>query len=543
MNTNFKSRQKPVFWIVAGIVLVLAGLFAGGSLLGIFPWQGGDLYEDPQERFSLKVDPSWEQIETDGTYTQFKVPDPPMNLYMLVLDAGTIEDAFSQAVEIVGFDPGLLNGGNVTTFGDWQAYGQEDSAGLNYGFVGQIVEGNAFVIVVKMEKPGIAPENPAVIRVLSSVKISGKQEAVIDSYAGVEAMVQKQIDSLAGSVSVAVMHKDQIVYTYVYGQANPIESLAANTQTIYRFGSMTKLFTATALMQLVEQGKVDLDAWPGDYIPEFPQRWNVTVRQLLTHAACMPDDELMTDGLIALPGESLPSLKDAFTSYVKDDHDLICEPGKVSNYANIHYLGLARIIEEVSGEPYETYVVDHILNPLEMKSTSFQVVRANERYAKGQFPTDQVEELISRIDEYRGPGYKNIILQKGESFSTFDDFRILPPWGGLFGTPSDVTHFLQMQLDGGRYGDTQILQPATVAAMQTMQSSTDGSPLGIGLSWWIGKDGSGDYYYHNGGGASIETTMRYYPDLDLGVVVMGDVNGSHANKIADGLVSAWTHEK
>jgi len=174
-----------------------------------------------------------------------------MNLYLLVLDAGTIEDAFSQAVEVVGFDPALLTGGNVTTFGDWQAYGQEDSAGLNYGLAGQILGGNAFVFVDKMEKPGIAPENPVIIRALSSIKISGKQEAVINSYADVEAMVQKQIDSLAGGASVAVMHKDQIVYTYVYGQANPIENLAADTQTIYRFGSMTKLFTATALMAII----------------------------------------------------------------------------------------------------------------------------------------------------------------------------------------------------------------------------------------------------------------------------------------------------
>lgn len=100
-----------------------------------------------------------------------------------------------------------------------------------------------------------------------------------------------------------------------------------------------------------------------------------------------------------------------------------------------------------------------------------------------------------------------------------------------------------MYLNKGRYGDVQILKPETVAAMQKMQASTDGSPLGLGLSWWIGKDGLGTFYYHDGGGPGIENKMRYYPDPDLGVVVMGSVGGYQSDKIADGLVSAWSHKK
>jgi CubicO group peptidase (beta-lactamase class C family) len=178
-----------------------------------------------------------------------------------------------------------------------------------------------------------------------------------------------------------------------------------------------------------------------------------------------------------------------------------------------------------------------------MQSTGFQLVEATERYAKGQIPAAKTGELVAQLNGYRGPGQEGLILQKGESFSTMEDFRILPPWGGLLGTPSDLTHFLQMYLNGGRYGDIQILKPETVAAMQEMQKSTDGSPLGMGLSWWVGKDDSGKFYFHRGGGISIETSMRYYPDLDLGVVVMGSVNGYQADAIAEGLASAWKHEK
>jgi CubicO group peptidase (beta-lactamase class C family) len=541
------NKRNVKLLIVGGLVLVIAGLVVGGLVMsGRLPSQSGDIYEDPQGRFTMEVDPSWEQVETDGRYIQFKTPDPPVNMYLLVLEASTIDEAFSQAFDALGFDPGLLQGGGFASFGDWQAYTQQDAAELTYGLAGQIVGDNAYVFVVKADKTGVSADNAATMRVLTTLKIAGKDEVdriAIESYADLEAMVQKQVDSLAGSASIAVVHQGEIVYTYVYGEANPVEGIPADTQTIYRYGSMTKPFTATALMQLVEQGLVDLDAWPGEYIPEFPERWNVTVRQLLDHSACMPDEERLTTGLIAQRGESFAPLEEIFTAYAKDHSDLACEPGKYSNYDNSHYLALARIIEEVSGEPYETYVVDHILTPLEMESTHFQLVEAAERYAKGQYPAAKTDELVANLNDYRGPGHENLVLQKGESFSTLDDFRPLAPWGGLLGTPGDLTHFLQMQMNGGRYGDIQILKPETVAAMQEMQTSTDGSPLGFGLSWFIGEDEFGDVTYHSGGGATIETTMRFYPDLDLGVVVMGSVNGYQAERIADGLVSAWMHEK
>ncbi len=537
------NKRKVWLWIIGGVVLLIAGVFVGGlGLLGRLPWQDGNLYKDPQGRFTMEIGPGWEQVETDGSYTQFKLPDPPMQMYLLILQANTIKDAFSQALKNTGFDQVSLSD-EVVGIGDWQASSTEDAAGLTYGFAGQIVGENAYVAMVKADKPGVRVENAAVMGALASFKITGKDDIVIKSYADVEAMLRKEVDRQAGSISVAVVHKDKIVYTYAYGQANPIEGIPADTQTIYMFGSMTKPFTATALMQLVEQGEVDLDAWPGKYVPEFPKNWNVTVRQLLDHSACLPDDERMTRGLIVKPGESFAPLEETFTKYVKDHPDLICEPGKTSQYSNPHYLALARIIEEVSGEPYDTYVVDHVLIPLDMQSTRFQLVEADRRYAKIQFPASQIDKLVANLNDYRGPGQESLVLQKGETYATLDNYRILPPWGGLRGTPSDVTHFLQMHMNGGRYGDTQILKPETVAAMQQMQTSTDGSPLGLGLSWWIKADDFGKFYYHDGGGAGFENTMHFYPDLDLGVVVTASVSGYPKDKIAEGLVSAWQHEK
>src|SRR4030067_364531 len=214
-------------------------------------------------------------------------------------------------------------------------------------------------------------------------------------------------------------------------------------------------------MQLEEQGLVNLDAWAGDYVPEFPESWKITVRQLLTHSACLEENSILSYGLIAFPEESFDPLKDVFTNYIQDFPDLLCEPGKSSAYSNPPFLVLARIIEEVSGEPYTNYVIDHILTPLGMESTQFKFVEADERYAKDQYPASKVDNLLAEVTAFRGPGQEKLVLQKSEPYATLGDYQILPPWGGLRGTASDVTHFMQMHLSGGRYGDTQVLKHDT----------------------------------------------------------------------------------
>jgi CubicO group peptidase (beta-lactamase class C family) len=145
--------------------------------------------------------------------------------------------------------------------------------------------------------------------------------------------------------------------------------------------------------------------------------------------------------------------------------------------------------------------------------------------------------------DYHGPRKDSFILQKGEQFAALNDYQILLPWGGLRGTPTDLAHFVQMHLNGGRYRDKQVLEAETVASMQVNQQSTDGSPLGFGLSWWVGNDNFGDYVYRTGNGAGSEGNMRIYPDLGIGVVVMSNVTGYQRDRIVAGLVSAWMNEK
>lgn len=247
-------NKKMKFWIIGILVILAAGLIIGGLFrFGHSSAQSGVLYEDPQGRFSMEIEPTWEQVETDGSYAHFKLPEIPAQMYLLVLKAGSVDEAFSKAMETVGFDPALLNGDSTTTYGDWQAYQQDDPVGLTYGLAGQVLGDNAYVMIIKTDKPGVSVENPSVLRVLTSIKVANQGDMQIKSFADVEALVRKEVDRLPGSsLSIAVVDKDKIVYTYVYGQANPAAGIQADTQTIYQYGSMTKVVTATALMQLAE---------------------------------------------------------------------------------------------------------------------------------------------------------------------------------------------------------------------------------------------------------------------------------------------------
>ena len=121
------NKRKDWFWIVGVVVILIVGAVVGGlGFLGRLPGQQGSLYQDPQGRFTMNIDPSWEQVKTDGSYTQFKVANPPMNMYLLVLKANTVKDAFSQALQTTGFDPGLLHG---------RAHGRQHSRPYDLGIM------------------------------------------------------------------------------------------------------------------------------------------------------------------------------------------------------------------------------------------------------------------------------------------------------------------------------------------------------------------------------------------------------------------------
>jgi len=171
----------------------------------------------------------------------------------------------------------------------------------------------------------------------------------------------------AAGISIAVARGDKIIFVKGYGLADVEMNVPVNPDSIFRIGSVTKQFTAAAVMKLVEAGKISLDATIQTYLPDFPEKqWPVTVRHLLTHTSGIwsytGDEKFMTRDT------SLELTQTEMIALFKDK-PLEFEPGTKFNYSNSGYYLLGAIVEKASGKPYATYVQEELFGPLDLKHT------------------------------------------------------------------------------------------------------------------------------------------------------------------------------
>ena len=269
----------------------------------------------------------------------------------------------------------------------------------------------------------------------SSAPVDG---AAIDNYVA----ARMQAPPIPG-VALAIVKDDHVVYLKGYGQADP-HGDPVTPQTPFVIGSISKAFTSLAVMQLVEAGKVDLDAPVQRYLPWFrvadPQASaQITVRELLT----------MTSGISG--GGALAT----FTWTDQDDGALDRHvrylaqvgmeqpPGQSFVYSNANYDTLGAIVQAVSGQSYEDYVRQHILAPLDMQHT-----------------------FMSEEDARAHGMATGYIWWFGIPVATTTPFnRGDLPAGFIISSAEDMSHFLIAQMNGGRYGDRSVLSPVGIALM------------------------------------------------------------------------------
>lgn len=253
-----------------------------------------------------------------------------------------------------------------------------------------------------------------------------------------------------------------VIYRRAFGHVTlRPRPIAMTPEAIFDLASLTKVVaTTTAVMQLVERGKLDLDAPAAGYWPAFAANGKdrITLRELLTHYSGLPPDLNLTrpwsgyreamDRIVALHPIRPPD-----TSYV---------------YSDVNFEVLGEIVRRVSGEPLDRYCARHIFGPLGMRDTGFKPPRSKlNRVA----PTEKIDGVMRRGEVHDPTAYR----MGGVSGDA-----------GLFSTADDLAIFARMLLNGGAYGGVRILKPATVAAMTVPESPMDGSRL-RGLGWDLGS--------------------------------------------------------
>ena len=246
--------------------------------------------------------------------------------------------------------------------------------------------------------------------------------------------------------AITVVKDGQLFFAKGYGYADLERSTPATADTtIFRTGSVSKVFTWTAVMQLVEQGKLDLNADINTYlahfqIPDtFPQP--ITMAHLMVHTAGFEDQ--ITNGAVYVSADTYQPLQDFLAEKMPAR---IFPPGQVVAYSNYGAALAGEIVAEVSGEPFEQYVANHILEPLGMNHSTF------------------LQPIPSNLIQDAALGYD--IDEEGLPHA--GSFEIIQPQpaGALSATATDMAHFMIAHLQDGQYGDASILQPASAQDMR-----------------------------------------------------------------------------
>jgi CubicO group peptidase (beta-lactamase class C family) len=293
--------------------------------------------------------------------------------------------------------------------------------------------------------------------------------------------------SLAGAV-VLVADRNQVLALEAIGYADVSAGQKMLTDALFWIASMSKPITAALLMMFVDDGKVKLDDPVQKYLPEFREQWlsvykdkdvqvlkkpkqPITVRQILSHTSGMPFASAMEQ-----PTLDLLPLRDAVRSYALTP--LLFEPGSKYQYSNAGINTAGRIIEVVSGKPYEEVLQKRLFEPLGMKDTTFwpnakQLGRLAKSYRPNKAGNDLEEIRIGQLQ-----------------YPLSDRKRQPMPAGGLFSTAEDVGRFCQMMLNRGVFQGKRILSEAAVKEMTSKQTG-EGIKIGYGLGWSTGGDGFG----------------------------------------------------
>lgn len=317
--------------------------------------------------------------------------------------------------------------------------------------------------------------------------------------------IMKRLDVVG--LSVAVVKKGDIIYTNSFGLKN-IETKAPLSNTdIFRIASISKSFSATSIMQLMEAGKLSLDDDFSDLVgfkvrnPKFPETV-ITLRMILSHTSSINDSQGYFT-LDAINPSKNPDWAKCYSDYA---------PGKGYRYCNLNYNMVGTVIEKLSGERFDNYVKNHILNPLglyggynvdSLDASRFATLHEYDATTKTFKPSPAAynprrEEISNYVMGYTTP--------------------IFSPTGGMKISATDLAKYMSMHMNMGKYKGKRIMSKKSAKLMQTKVAEEEGYALALtNLNDLIpGKMMVG----HTGSAYGLYSAMFFHPKEKFGIVVI-----------------------
>jgi serine beta-lactamase-like protein LACTB len=313
------------------------------------------------------------------------------------------------------------------------------------------------------------------------------------------------------ALSIALVDDQTVVWAKGFGFAKPDAKVPATADTVYRVGSVSKLFTDIAIMQLVEQGKLNLDAPITDYLPDFKPRnpfdKPITLRHLMAHRS----------GLVREPpvGHYFDPTDPPLARTVASLHptELVYEPGSRIKYSNAAIATVGYVLEKTQKEPFAAYVRRHVLEPLGLRKSAFEPK-----------PALTKDLAVATMWTYHGRQFTAPTFELG-----------MAPAGSMYSTVNDLGRFLGVLFAEGKAAKGPILKPATLAQMFRPQFAKPDEKTGFGIGFHVTEFDGRQRIGHGGAIYGFATELAALPGDKLGVVVVASKDGANAvtTRIAD----------
>jgi CubicO group peptidase (beta-lactamase class C family) len=354
---------------------------------------------------------------------------------------------------------------------------------------------------------------PAVVLAVAAAVVSSSPggRAFQAEFAGIEDVAREELKQRqTPGAAIGVVQDGRVVYTHGFGVGNVETGEETRAEMLFRLGSTTKMFTAATVVLLAQQGKLDLKAPIGKYIPGLaPKLAALTPHQLLSHTSGMLDEAPM------FGSHDDDALKKEVASWT--DARLFAEPGQIYSYSNPGYWLAGLLTEQVAGKPFADQVAASVFAPLGMSRSTFRPTVAM------TYPLAQGHDLVN--------GKLQIIRPSANNAASW-------PAGSIFSNVIDLSRWVTAFLDGGLLDGKQVLPAAMFSTLSNASTAIPGSESKYGYGVQTGEWRGLQVLGHGGSRAGYGSIIRMVPSRRFGVVVLANRSGVEMSRTAEAAMEA-----
>lgn len=321
----------------------------------------------------------------------------------------------------------------------------------------------------------------------------------------VDSIVAQYNSHISPGGIIATIASGRVIYSKAFGMANLPHQVPVTSETLFNIGSAAKQFTGFAFTLLANQKKLSLEDNIRKYLPGLPEcMQNVTLRHLLTHSSGLRDGYTMLALSGRIPNQNLLKRSDILNVYRRQQH-LEFEPGSKFQYNSTTYVLLAQILEKITGQPFPTWMNQHVFEPMQMKNT---------------FIESQPEQVIA--------GAADSYTLSGETgYTTSFGNRAFYGAGDIYSSVKDLArwcHNFSTSEIGGEMAQTTLRAPYVLSTSQNTS---------YGLGIFVDKYKGLKRVHHSGSHAGFKASVIYFPEIDQGLITLSNCHPLPSYELAD----------